>query len=169
MTQPAYVPVRPTDRVRSSKALSTPQPWRLGRPGDAMDLQASSGPRFGSSGPDLGYGLKLARRFDDRLVLAQGEDHHDVVTGCFACASRRASHFGRAPVIFDYEWAYGIWGYLGSAPADLVKWRQAMFRGASHSYWDQRRIADAVKAEALTISPSAASADLNLWKERLIV
>ena len=134
-----------------------------------MDLKASSGPRFGSAGPDLGYGLKLARRFDDRLVCDPGEDHHDVIAGCFACASRRSSHFGRAPVIFDYEWAYGIWGFLGSAPADLVEWRRNMFRGAAHSYWDQRRIADAVKAEALTITPSAAGADLNLWKERLIV
>lgn len=169
MTQPVHVPVRSTDRVRTSRILPTPEPWLLGRPGDATDLKASSGPRLGSSGPDLGFGLLLAGRFADRLVLAAGEDRHDVIAGCFACSSRRASHFGRGPVIFDLQWAFGLWGYLGAAPGELVQWRQSMFRGAAQHYWDQRRIADAVKVETLALSPGEVGEDLLRWKERLIV
>ncbi|MGC8511716.1 MAG: hypothetical protein ACP5P1_01550 [Acidimicrobiales bacterium] len=169
MTQPAHVPVLPTDRVRSSRILPAPRPWKLGRPGETGDREAPSGPRLGSAGPDLGFGLKLASRLADRVVLADGEDLHDVVAGCFACASRRASHYGRAPVVFDVEWSYGLWGYLDQAPTDLVDWRRPLFRGASHDYWDQRRIADAVKVEALGMTPHDVRKDLASWKERLIV
>jgi hypothetical protein len=134
-----------------------------------VDLQPPTGPRFGSAGPDLGYGLKLARRIEPRLILAPGEHKDAVVAGGFACGARRASFFGRAPVIYDMEWAFGLWGYLGGAPDDLVEWRQKLFRGAAEHYWDQREIVDAVKVETLRLSPAEVKARLNEWRELLIV
>jgi hypothetical protein len=106
---------------------------------------------------------------EHRLILVPGEHKEDVVAGGFACGARRASSFGRAPVIYDMEWAFGLWGYLGGAPDDLVEWRQKLFRGAAEHYWDQREIVDAVKVETLRLSPAEVKARLNEWRELLIV
>jgi hypothetical protein len=139
------------------------------RPGEVLDPEPPTGPRFGSTGPDLGYGLKLARLLVPRLVLTEGEHTADVVAGCFTCGARRSAHLGRAPVIYDMEWAYGLWGYLGGAPDDLIAWRKPLFRGAAEHYWDQRQIVDAVKVEALRLSPAQAVQNLSHWKDYLIV
>jgi hypothetical protein len=143
--------------------------WFLDRPAEQTDLQASYAPRFGATGPDLGYGLKLARRLASRLQLAGDEHEHDVIAGGFATGSRRAAHFGRAPVIYDMEWAFGLWGYLGGAPTDLIDWRRPLFQGAGEDYWDQRRIVDAVRPEALALSPTEVLERITSWKELLIV
>jgi hypothetical protein len=171
MTQPDQVPMQATDRVRPSALLPPPLSWSMTRPAELDTLEPPSGPRFGVTGPDLGYGLKLARRLEAKLVLAPGEHPEDVVAGGFACGSRRAATFGRAPVIYDMQWAYGLWGFLESAPADLVEWRQKLYRGAAEHYWDQREIVDAVKSEALRLSPADArsAASSGRWKDYLIV
>jgi hypothetical protein len=158
-----------SDRVRPSAVLPSPRGWYLDRPAEQLTLEPPTGPRFGSAGPDLGYGLKLARRMEGRLRLVAGEQLDDVVAGGFACGSRRAAHFGRAPVIYDMEWAFGLWGYLGAAPDDLVGWRRPLFRGAAEHYWDQREIVDAVKVEALKLTPSQVVHSLADWRNLLIV
>jgi hypothetical protein len=173
VSQPAHVPVQASDRVRPSALLPTPQQWFLGRPADETTLEQPKGPRFGAPGPDLGYGLKLARMLRPKLVLREAELDEDVIAGCFACGARRAAHFGRAPVIYDMEWAYTIWGYLGDAakevPEELVVWRKTMFRGASSHYWEQREIVDAVRLETLNLTPAEARQKLGSWRELFIV
>lgn len=169
MTQPAQVPHADTDRVRPSALLPPPGRWVLDRPAEQLSLEPPTGPRFGTTGPDVGYGLKLARRMIPRLGLSEGEHTEDVVAGCFGCGARRAAFLGRAPVIYDMEWAYGLWGYLGGAPDDLVAWRKPLFRGAAEHYWDQREIVDAVKVEALRLTPAQARDGLSRWKDYLIV
>ena len=158
MTQPDYVPLQAPDRVRASDRLSTPRAWRAERPGDLTEMKPPSGTGFGSSGPDQGYGLKLARRFHDRLVLGAGEDVHDVELGCFACATKRSASFGRAPVIYAFEWAYTLWGYLGGAADALVGWRTPLFKGVGHSYIEQRRVVDLVADPTYAMTPAAVAA-----------
>jgi len=165
VTQPDFVPAEPTDRVRPSERLHIPLSWRQDRPGELLELRAPTGPRTGRTGPDLGYGLKLARRLQPRLVLAEGEHSEDAIAGCFACGCRRAATFGRAPVIHDMEWAYTLWGYLGDAPTDLVAARVPLFRGASHHYWDQRQIVDAVSDAALRLTPAQVRGQLGSWRQ----
>lgn len=169
MTQPDHVPMQATDRIRPSALLPPPKQWYLDRPGEQLALVPPTGPRFGTTGPDTGYGLKLAKRFEGKLVLEDGEHQEDAIAGCFACGARRASHFGRAPVIFDMQWAFGMWGFLGGAPADLLEWRKPRFRGAAEHYWDQREIVDAVKVEALRLTPAQVLEGLSNWKDMLIV
>ena len=41
--------------------------------------------------------------------------------GCLNIALKRASMFGRAPVIYDLEFAYSLFGFLGGAPAELCR------------------------------------------------
>src|SRR5438067_2496264 len=101
-----------------------------------------AGPRLGSQGPDLGYGMKLARRLLDRMAVPDGESADDALAGCFAVGTKRASSFGRAPVIYDFEIAFTLWGWTAGAPADLIAFRRPLFQGASHHYEYQRDIAD---------------------------
>jgi len=168
MTQPDHVPLLDSDRIRPSERLNIPLGWRQDRPADLVELTPPSGPRFGSVGPDAGYGLKLAKRFEADLVLGDGESAHDAVAGCFACGSRRAAAFGRAPVIYDMEWAYTLWGFLGDAPEDLLAWRRDRFRGASHDYWHGRQVVDAVAEPTLRLTPQQVRAQLGAWRQLLL-
>ena len=165
MAQPDYVPIRRADRVRPTEALPVPRPWRPDRPADLTTPDRPTGLRFGKTGPDQGYGLKLARRFEDRIVLADGEDMEDAVAGCFAAGARRAAAMGRAPVIYDMEFGYSIWGFLGGAPGDLVTFRKALFQGARHDDWTQRGIADRVREDALYLVPNDVRHRLSSWRD----
>ena len=169
MSQPDHVPLQATDRVRPSALLPAPASWYLDRPADQTNLESPVGPRFGSAGTDAGYGLKLARRLEGRLALTEEEHAEDAVAGGFACGARRAASFGRAPVIYDMEWAYGLWGFLGGAPEDLVAWRKPMFRGAAEDYWAQRLIVDAIRPETLRLTPDQVRERLPEWKDLLII
>lgn len=169
MTQPDSAPISERDRVRPIDRLSINDGWVLSRPAEQVDLEPPRGARFGATGPDLGFGLKLAKRFEDRLELAPGESAHDAVAGCFACGSRRSADFGRAPVIHDMEWAYTLWGYLGGAPEDLVAARVKLFRGASHEYWDQRQVVDAVNEATLRMTPAQVRSQLSSWQSLVSV
>jgi hypothetical protein len=119
---------------------------------------------FGNQGPDQGYALVLAERFHGRLLLTENEDEHDVVAGCLGVGLARASLFGRAPVIHDLELAFGLWGYLDTAPDDLVAFRKPLFAGASHHYWDQRAIADLVPESTLRLTPAEVRRRLGEWR-----
>jgi hypothetical protein len=158
-----------SDRVRPSSLLPPPAPWYLDRPAELKDLTPPTGRQFGSTGPDLGYGLMLARRLEHRLELEPGAHREDVVAGCFACGARRASSFGRAPVIHDMEWAYTLWGFLGGAPGGLVILRARLFRGAAEDYEVQRRIADSVRPETLRLTPALVRDQLDTWEDLLVV
>jgi hypothetical protein len=125
------------------------------------------GSKFGSTGPDLGYGLKLARILEPKVQLTEGEHAADALAGCFAVGAKRAALFGRAPVIFDMELAYTLWGFLGDAPAELVAFRKPLFMGAAHEYWEQRQIVDRVKESTLRLTPGQVREKLSDWKSLL--
>ncbi len=164
MPQPDYVPLRATDRVRPAERLPVPDDWRADRPGDIDTVGQPSGPRMGSAGPDQGYGLKLARHFLDRIKLGEHEHAEDAVMGCLAVALKRASLFGRAPVIYDFELAYTLWGFVGDAPSDFVAYRKPIFEAAGHHYEDQRAIADAVPESTLRMTPAQVAERIGTWR-----
>jgi hypothetical protein len=154
MAQPDYVPVSPADRVREAEPMPPPKRWVLDRPGEIAGLRPPTGESFGRPGPDQGYAITLARRFADKLVLQPGEHVEDAISGCVGVALKRASIFGRAPVIYDLEIAFRLFGFLGDAPRDLVDWRRDLFEAAAHHYWDQRDIVDVVPDDTLRLPPS---------------
>jgi len=106
---------------------------------------------MGNPGPDQGYALLLARTIEDRLVLGAGEHREDAVAGCLGVALRRASIFGRAPVIHDLVVAFTIWGFFGEAPSELVTLRGPMFQASAHHYAERRAIADMVPEATLRL------------------
>lgn len=150
MAAPEYVPVTLAERPRTGLKLPPPDEWVAYRPSDLGPRQPV-GPSLGRPGPDQGYALLLARRFEDRLVLDEGEHAEDAVAGCLGIALRRAASYGRAPVIHDLEVAFRIWGFLGDAPPELVALRRPLFQAASHHYWDQREIVDIVPEDTLRL------------------
>jgi hypothetical protein len=154
MAAPDYVP-KPTDekpRVYESPPRR-PDSWCADRPAEIDGLQPS-GRQLGTPGPDQGYALKLARQFEGRLVLTPGESHDDAVAGCMAIALRRASLFGRAPMIHDLTLAFTLWGYLGEAPVELTSVRKERFAvvASTHHYEERRSLVDGVPDEVLRMS-----------------
>jgi hypothetical protein len=142
MAAPEYVPTTKDQQPRRGLGLPPARSWAPGRPAE-LKAEQPEGRTLGHQGPDQGYALKLAKRFEDRLVL-DGTHAEDAVAGCLGVGLWRASIFGRAPVIHDLDLAFRIWGFLGEAPAELVALRGPLFEAASHHYWEQRAIVDRV-------------------------
>ena len=162
MAQPEFVPVSAIDDVRPGDKLPPPERWEATRPGDGG---VGVGDGFGDVGPDQGYALLLARRFHDKLELVEGEHLADVVAGCVDVAMKRASLFGRGPTIYDLEFAFGLWGYLGGAATGLITKRKELFAEASHHYWKRRAIADSVPESTLRMTPAMVKA--GIWSDLL--
>lgn len=161
MAAPSHVRADPT----APRAYVSPPrregSWRAERPGEVVGGGQPSGPALGNQGPDQGYVLKLAARLRDDLVLAPGEHAADVLEGAAAVALRRASLFGRAPVMHDLRLALTLFGFLGDAPDDLVEWRGERFEELHHTtihYGRARALADLVPEATLRMAPDQVAA-----------
>ena len=157
MAAPKFTP--PPVDAPVTKAYSSPDhvpdAWEADRPGEIEGRQPA-GESLGYQGPDQGYALLLAARLRPSLVLSDAEHADDAVAGCTGIALRRASLYGRAPVIHDLRIAFTIWGFLDPAPpAELVSMRVARFEGAAnpHHYDAVRAIADGVPDDTLRLTP----------------
>jgi hypothetical protein len=157
MAAPEYVP---TPKAEQARVYQSP-PWRdeswlPDRPGDLATGQPL-GPRMGYPGPDQGFVLKLARLFEGKLSLAPGEHEADAIFGCCGVALKRASLFGRAPVVHDLTVAFTIYGFLSEQPdPEQVKMRKPLFEEVSnlHHYSELRRVVDLVPIAVLKLSPA---------------
>jgi hypothetical protein len=139
------------------------------RPGDLVGRQPRS-PRFGYQGPDQGYALTLAERFRDRVRVGPGESVDDAIRGCLNIALRRASLYGRAPIVHDLAIAFTMWGFLDpSPPDDLREHRAKLFAGVAdtgHHYPEGRTLADTVPEETLRMTPDeVAAAYPSRWRD----
>jgi hypothetical protein len=152
MAAPDHVPAKAAQRLRTySSPPRRPDGWRADRPGDLSGRQPA-GEKLGSQGPDQGYLLTLAERVRDRLELHAGENADDALTGACAVGMKRASLFGRAPMMHDLIVGLTVWGLLDdSAPKALLELRHSMFEEcrSPHHYDKLRAIADSVPAEVL--------------------
>jgi hypothetical protein len=157
MAAPEFVPLR---AVQGEKAYESPPrrlgSWRADRPAELVGEAQPSGAALGYQGPDQGYVLLLAQSFRGKLRLAPGEHESDVIAGCIAIALRRASLFGRAPVIHDLRLAFELFGYLDEAVDDeKVAFRRPLFEGLAnpHHYFEVRHIATMVPESTLRMRP----------------
>ena len=160
MAAPEYVPLSKAERAR---VYASP-PWRdtvwvPERPGELEGGQPL-GPGLGRPGPDQGFAMRLARRFEGKLSLAPDEHIDDVLAGACAIALRRAAGYGRAPVVHDLSVAFGLFGFLAdSAPPDpeLVEFRRQLFEGCAdlHHYTQLQSLVDLPHDDALRLTPEA--------------
>ena len=156
MAAPEFVPQKPGQLVRNYKSPPwRPDRWLADRPADLDDFQPT-GEQFGNPGPDQGYVLKLARHFEGKLTLTEGEQERDALAGAIQVALKRASIFSRAPVIHDLTVGLTVWGFLATAPAELVELRIPLFQEVAHShhYAEQRHIAALVPESTLRLTPA---------------
>jgi hypothetical protein len=165
MTQPKFAPIAAADEVRPAYRVDTPRPWVPHRPGEHAKATAVGGKGRGAPGPDQGYALGLAERLRERLVLTSGEHAEDALLAGVLLGLRRASSYGRAPVLGDIELGLELLGYLADAPADLVAYRRGLVDGLDHDYWRQRLLAESVPLSSLR-EKRAEVAALG-WRERL--
>ncbi|MCY3960295.1 MAG: hypothetical protein OXG34_01325 [bacterium] len=161
MAAPDYVPneTAVADRHYVSPPRR-PQPWLADRPAELTDGQPM-GAGLGVPGPDQGYALRLARRFESDLLLGPGEHAADTIAGCVGVALKRAALFGRAPVSADLEVAFRVFGFLPPVPEEaLVAWRKERFAGISHPhhYAEARQLVDLVSEAALRMTPGEVEA-----------
>ena len=166
MGAPEFVPQKANRTVRSySSPPRRPGSWVADRPGD-LNTRQPTGDKLGSPGPDQGYALTIAETFRGQLQLAPGEHAADALAGSVAVALKRASLFGRAPVVHDVRLGLTLWKYLdASAPAAFVARRKEMFEECSnpHFYDRLRVIADSVSPEMLHQPTDAAMAAATTW------
>ncbi|WP_421118985.1 hypothetical protein ACE2AJ_16685 [Aquihabitans daechungensis] len=165
MAAPEFVPLKPNDRVRNySSPPRRDDAWHPVRPGELVTNGGqpdSDAGRMGAPGPDQGYVLSLVPLLRPELQVTGAEQVADVEAGGVAVALKRASLFGRAPVVHDLRVAYTVWGFLdASAPSELVAERTARFEGVhltAHHYPELRAVADAVPEATLRLSPAEAA------------
>ncbi len=113
--------------------------------------------------------MRLARSFDDELMLTDGEHQADVVAGCVAVALKRASAFGRAPTVHDLRCAFSIFGFLSQPDPELLELRRELFEEVAHPhhYAERRAIVDAVPTEFLRRPHQAVIQDAGDWRSVL--
>ncbi len=170
MSAPDHSPVDRAGRVRLGEQTPPARRWLANRPGEALASHAPpTTPQFGAPGPDQGYALKLAKRFEGRLKLASGEHEVDARSGCTAVALKRSALFHRAPVIFDLELAFTVWGFLEAAPEGLAAFRKPLFEGVAHDYARQRAVVDHVPESTLRMTPEQARQQVADWRSLLVV
>jgi hypothetical protein len=156
MTQPTFVPIAEADQVRPARHLHVPGSWTPTRPAEAQAPAVRRSRIVGTPGPDSGFALRLAKRFEHELQLDEGESAHDVLLGVALVAAKRAALFGRAPSVYDVRFALNLWGFLQDEPAERRAERKAVFSGVSHDYVAQRALVDSVPEETLSLSPEEA-------------
>jgi hypothetical protein len=157
---PDYVPRPKDEQVRTYQSAPwRPEAWMADRPGE-IEGEQPTGPGFGWQGPDQGYVLLLLRELADRWVLADGEHLADAEAGCASVAMKRASLFGRAPVVHDLTVAMAVWGFDRAVPDELVALRGPVFANIAHLHHSggRRRVAELVPVEVLRLTPAEATA-----------
>ncbi len=101
--------------------------WRAGKPGvPSGPADVPSGGRFGSTGPDPGWAIKLvanAELPDDSANLK------DVVIGL---VQARAAAFGRAAIPEDIEAALVLCGYVEDPSPELEERRERWLAAVPH-------------------------------------
>ncbi len=170
MAAPSFVPSSPVDQPRAySSPDHVPVSWKPDRPAELPGRQPS-GDRLGYQGPDQGYALTIAEHLAPRVKTLRGETVVDAIRGCLGIALRRASMFGRAPVVHDFNLALTVWGFLDDQPpAELVELRRSVFAGLGnviHHYTEARDLADSMPEATLRMTPAQVGAAYPArWRE----
>lgn len=152
MGAPQHVPTDPTAPRHYQAPRRRPGGWTADRPGEVEGRQPRSA-GLGQQGPDQGYALRLARVLAHELVVDPGEREADALAGCVAVGLKRASLFGRAPIMDDLRAAAAVWGFDRAADDALVAERSQRFAeiANAHHYEERRAVADAVPDDVLAL------------------
>jgi hypothetical protein len=168
-----YVPSEIGDRPRQQQnlppglALPPAGDWRADRPGDLASSGISAPQNaalMGRPGPNVGYAYTLAARVCSRLRLSPHEHGEDVIAVLAEIAGKRATLFGRAPVIGDIDVAVELLGYDGTADDAFVELRARLTHDAAHDYTHRRELVDAVPEDLLRVRGAQLAERVAEWR-----
>ena len=131
------------------------------RPGE-LEGRQPEGDRLGSPGPDQGFVLHLTDTLRGTLQLGSHEHETDALAAVGAVGLKRASLFGRAPVIHDVKAAVTVLGFDQAPPTgDEGERRRLRLEEAHHPhFYDKlREIVDEIGPELLHRPLSAIQQD----------
>lgn len=151
MAAPEFVPTSPTARRSYVSPERRAGSWMADRPGE-LEGRQPEGERLGSPGPDQGYVVHLTDTLRDTLHLGSHEHEVDALAAVAAVGLKRASLFGRAPVIHDVQAAVVALGFDVEPPTgDAAERRRLRLEEAHHPhFYDKLRdIVDEIGPEWL--------------------
>lgn len=167
VSQPNYVSSPNHEKALGIVELPVSGKWSSPRSGKISHSGVAVKRLAGSPGPGGGFSLRIISEQLSKLVISDTEELEDVEAGLCVLMGKRASLFGRSPMRNDFDFFSKLFGFDGSAVQDLVRFRKAFFKGASHSYLIQRQLADAVPESTLKMIlekiPEAADERLKLF------
>ncbi len=147
---PSQLPDKPRQAQNMPAGVINPasKGWRADRPGDLPNGQPR-GPLFGDPGPNVGFARTIVFRNQDRFDLAPGDHWADAAAVVAELGMKRASSFGRAPVLADIERGMVVVGFDGPVSDDVRAWRSHIIHNADHDYLRRRTVVDSVPIEWL--------------------
>ena len=160
MTQPTFVPIAEADQVRPARHLHVPGPWTHVPPGRGGGARCDGGAGpSGHPGPDSGFALRLAKRFEHELQLdarasprttSSSAPRSSPPSGPPSSGGHRASTTCSSPSTCGAS--------STTRPPVVAASRRAAFSSISHDYVAQRQLVDSVPEEILRLSPEEARA-----------
>lgn len=160
----------PRHEQNMPEGVDTPIPdaWTPARPGDSLDDSRSESEHLlGNAGPNVGYALSLIAHQRDNIVLAAHEHAHDVEPLLGEIAMRRASHFGRAPMMGDVTFAMKLLSYDVEPTQGEEKWRPRLVHDCGHNEHRRRIIVNSIPEEIVEGSHVDVKAAISGWWEKL--
>jgi hypothetical protein len=147
---PSGLPDTPRQQQNMPAGVIAPpsKAWRADRPGDLPDGQPR-GLLFGDPGPNVGFARTIVLRNRDRFDLAPGDHFADAAAVVAELGMKRASSFGRAPVLADVERGMLVIGFEGPVTDDVRVWRSHVIHNADHDYLRRRTVVDSVPIDWL--------------------
>jgi len=151
MAAPDYVPTSPTATKSYVSPRRRPGSWVADRPGE-LEGRQPEGERLGSPGPDQGYVIHLTDTLKGTLKTGEHEHEADLLAVVGAVGLKRASLFGRAPVIHDVQAAVTLLGFDVSPPSGEAGERRRLRLEEAHHphFYDKlRSVVDEIGPELL--------------------
>ena len=153
------------------EGIETPAPkvWKAVRPGDSKNKsKAADNKLIGHAGPNSGFAMTLAARQSKEFVLASNEHSHDVEVILAEIAMRRASHFGRAPIRADIDFASHLFGFDVQPAKGIEDWRPNLVAGLGHEEHLMRLIVNSIPPEMITGNQFPTKGSISNWQQSLI-
>lgn len=152
MSQPKFFTSPNHEKALGRIELPPSNRWVSPRAGVVSSSNRGKRSLLGSPGPGGGFAIRLVTDQWSKIVLTDGEEHHDIEIGLGVLIAKRASLYGRSPISYDVDFFVKLFGFDGSAGAPIVDFRKMFFKGAAHSYIVQRQIADSIPESTMRLT-----------------
>lgn len=160
----------PRHEQNMPEGIDTPAPkgWLASGPGYVgKDQIIRHGKLIGHAGPNIGFAITLAKRASKNWYLVKGEHIEDVEILLAEIAMRRASFFGRAPIVGDIGFASHLFGFHGEPEQGEEHWRPKFVHGTGHDEHKRRIIVNSIPEEIISGNAELNHETISGWWEQI--